>query len=148
MDSRFPSWPPRLNQSCTAADQINQRRDLCRTPYRKLTMIPVKKQGGQRHFRSTLFDSSGALDKQCFSVLLWTHSKSAQDKEVVMLNIVFVECNTLGDDLDWTRFSDLGHVSFLNSPPIDEIPDLVHAFSSPGVFRQLQPLIIIDNSVA
>lgn len=88
-------------------------------------MIPVKKQGGRRHFRSTLFDSSGALDKHCFPVLLWTHTKSIQDKEVVMLNIVFVECNTLGDDLDWSRFSDLGHVSFLNSPPIDEIPDLV-----------------------
>ena len=42
-----------------------------------------------------------------------------------MLNIVFLESNTLGDDLDWSRFSDLGHTVFCNSPAIDEIPDLV-----------------------
>ncbi len=42
-----------------------------------------------------------------------------------MLNIVFVECNTLGDDLDWSRFSDLGNVTFLNSPPMSELPGLI-----------------------
>ena len=41
------------------------------------------------------------------------------------MNIVFLESNTLGDDLDWSRFSDLGDVTFFDSPACGEIPLLV-----------------------